>query len=87
MITNYNIPSKAPLPPLVKVREVAKLLSISRSTVHALLDTGELTGSQVGPRKSQKRIHVRITRASLCSFYQKRFGHPLYQALENPFKS
>jgi excisionase family DNA binding protein len=86
MITNNNT-SEDPIPPLVKIREVAKLLSISRATVHALIDSGDLEASQVSPSKAQERLHVRITRHSLLGFYNKRFGHPLNRALENPFKS
>jgi excisionase family DNA binding protein len=69
------------------VREVAKLLSISRATVHALIDGGDLEASQIGPAAKKQRLHVRVTRKSLCGFYQKRFGHPLNRALENPFES
>jgi excisionase family DNA binding protein len=87
MITSSNINAKEPVPLLIKVREVAKLLSISRATVHALIEDGELAASQVGPKKKKKRIHVRITRDSLCKFYEKRFGHPLNRALANPFQS
>jgi excisionase family DNA binding protein len=88
MITTNNNTTKEPVPPLIKVREVAKLLSISRATVHALIQTGELAASKVGPKtKKKQRVHVRITRKSLCSFYQRRFGHPLDRALANPFES
>jgi excisionase family DNA binding protein len=87
MITQTNPTQKEPVPPLIKVREVAKLLSISRATVHALIDNGELAASKVGPDTRKERLHVRITRKSLCSFYEKRFGQPLNRALENPFDS
>jgi excisionase family DNA binding protein len=87
MITHNNINTKDPVPVLIKVREAAKLLSISRATVHALIEDGELAASQVGPKKKKKRVHVRITRESFCDFYQKRFGHPLNRALDNPFQS
>ncbi len=87
MITNVNIFKKEPIPPLLKVREVAKLLSVSRATVHALIDGGDLVASKVNPTKNKKRLHVRITRASLLDFYKERFGHPLARALENPFEN
>jgi excisionase family DNA binding protein len=87
MITNKNPFHKEPVPPLIKVREVAKLLSISRATVHALIDGGDLQASKVGPTDKKQRLHVRVTRSSLCGFYQKRFGHPLNVALANPFES
>jgi excisionase family DNA binding protein len=87
MITNYHISSKPTVPPLLKIRDVAKLLSISRATVHALIEQGDLAASQVGPSDKKQRLHVRVTRQSLCTFYQKRFGHPLDRALENPFQS
>ncbi len=68
------------------MRDVAKLLSVSRATVHALIETGDLEASplQSTKRKAQ-RVHVRIVRASLLKFYQKRFGHALNLALQNPF--
>lgn len=87
MVTNYNIPPKNPVPPLLKIREVAKLLSLSRATVHALIESGDLSASNVNPTPSKKRLHVRVTRSSLLKFYQKRFNHPLTRALENPFES
>lgn len=87
MITNSYISSKEPVPPLLKIRDVARLLSISRATVHALIDSGDLEASQVGPSDKKQRLHVRVTRKSLCGFYKKRFGHPLDRALENPFQS
>ena len=73
------------MPVLVKVREVAKLLSVSRHTVHQLIHDGDLSAADVNPATRRARKHVRITRASLFRFYQKRFGHPLRQALANPF--
>lgn len=86
MITNSNILTKNPVPPLVKVREVAKLLSISRHTVHHLIDSGDLAASQINPSAKMQRKHVRVTRNSLLKFYQKRFGHSLTKALANPFE-
>jgi excisionase family DNA binding protein len=74
-----------PVPVLVKVREVAKLLSVSRHTVHALIENGDLLASEVNPSAAKARKHVRVTRASLLRFYQARFGHPLRKALGNPF--
>ena len=89
MMTNVNFSiQKEPVPVLVKVGEVAKLLSVSRHTVHSLIDSGELSASKVTPpprKRVRPRRHVRITRDSLLKFYQKRFGHPLKQALDNPF--
>jgi len=87
MITISSTSPKEPVPPLVKVREVAKLLSISRTTVHGLIDSGDLTAKKINPSPRKKRDHKRVTRESLLSFYKKRFGHPLARALENPFKS
>jgi predicted DNA-binding transcriptional regulator AlpA len=90
MITNDYIPQKTSIPPLLKVRDVAKLLSLSRVTVHALIESGDLQASSLHPTRPKtkaKRLHVRITRASLIRFYQKRFGHPLNLALQNPFPS
>lgn len=87
MITLSNKTSKEPLPPLIKIREAAKLLSISRATVHALIEGGDLQASKVSPSAKKERLHVRITRKSLCGFYKKRFGQTLDRALENPFES
>jgi len=86
MITNVSfLTPREPVPPLVKIREVAKLLSVSRHTVHNLIESGDLTASDVNPTRQNARRHVRITRVSLLRFYQKRFGHPLRLALANPF--
>jgi excisionase family DNA binding protein len=84
------MPKKEPVPPLIKVREVAKLLSVSRHTVHALIECGDLKAERVNPTKIRKkgfkpRPHVRVTRDSLLKFYQGRFGHPLDRVLANPF--
>ena len=89
MITNDNISTKEPIPPLLKVREVAKILSLSRATIKALIDCGDLKASPINPKPKKKRLreHVRITRQSLLDFYQARFGHPLNRALQNPFQN
>jgi len=70
MIINSPITTKSPLPPLIRIREVAKLLSISRASVHALIDSDDLAASKVSPSPKKKRQHVRITRQSLCDFYR-----------------
>jgi excisionase family DNA binding protein len=70
---------------LVKVRDVAELLSVSRHTVHHLIDSGDLEASEINS-SVKKRRHVRVTRASLLDFYKKRFGHSLTRALANPFE-
>jgi excisionase family DNA binding protein len=88
MLTNVDSVLRKPapeMPVLVKVREVAKLLSVSRATVHHLIQDGDLLAADVNPGQRRARKHVRITRASLMLFYRKRFGHPLRQALANPF--
>jgi len=85
MITISSTAKKEPVPPLVKIRDVAQLLSVSRCTVHALIDSGDLTASEINASKFKKRRHRRVTRESLLVFYRKRFGHPLNRALENPF--
>jgi hypothetical protein len=89
MITNDNILNKEPIPPLLKVREVAKILSLSRATIKALIDSGDLSASPISPKRKKKmlRKHVRITRESLLDFYKGRFGHPLNRALQNPFQN
>jgi excisionase family DNA binding protein len=87
MITISSTAPKEPIPPLVKFREVAQLLSVSRCTVRALIESGDLTASEVNASKCKERRHRRVTRQSLLRFYRKRFGHPLNRALENPFDS
>jgi hypothetical protein len=71
--------------PLLKVRDVASVLSISRQSVRALADSGQLAAHELKltPRKKQ-RTHVRITRASLEAFYEKRFKQKLETALRQP---
>lgn len=87
MIINNTKIKKEPVPPLVKVCEIARLLSISRVTVHHLIDSGDLAAYEIRPtRKKRERFHRRVTLESLLVFYEKRFGHPLPQALANPFK-
>jgi hypothetical protein len=85
MMTNSNILKKEPVPPLVKVRDVAALLSVSRQTVHHLIQSGDLAASKINST-AKERKHVRVTRNSLLTFYRKRFGHSLTRALENPFE-
>jgi len=84
MITNSTT-LKEPVPPLVKVRDVATLLSVSRHTVHHLIDSGDLAASEINST-AKERKHRRVTRESLLGFYKKRFGHSLTRALANPFE-
>jgi excisionase family DNA binding protein len=86
MITISSTAQKEPIPPLVKIREVAQLLSVSRGTVNALIESGDLEASEVNASKFKKRRHRRITRESLLEFYKKRSGHSLKRALANPFE-
>jgi hypothetical protein len=87
MITSNSPPPKVVLPTLLKMREVAKILSLSRGSVQALIESGDLDAQPLNPtgKRRMKRVHVRITRESLLNFYQKRFGQPLQRALQNPF--
>jgi len=87
MIIPTPPPKKNPVPVLVRVRDVASILSLSRHTVHTLIETGDLTGSDVGPSPALKRRHLRVTRGSLYRFYKRRFGHSLNAALANPFET
>ena len=88
MITNQHNTTKPALPALLKVREVAKVLSLSAASVRLLLVSGDLTGSEIIPRRKRKqRVHVRITRESLAKFYKKRFGHEIERALQTPFQN
>ncbi len=87
MITNQNNVTKPTLPPLLKVREVAKVLALSPASVRMLLVSGDLAGSEIVPRRKKKqRVHVRITGESLAKFYKKRFGHDLERAQLIPFQ-
>jgi hypothetical protein len=85
MITNSNIVKNEPVPPLVKVTAVAKFLSVSRCTVHSLIESGHLKASEINAA-SKERKHLRVTRESLLGFYRKRFGHSLTRALANHFE-
>jgi len=87
MITISSTTKKEPIPPLVKFREVAQLLSVSRCTVRALIESGDLEASEINASGNKQRLHRRVTRESLLDFYKKRFGHPLKRALENPFEN
>jgi hypothetical protein len=88
MITNDTLKSKDILPPLLKMRDVAQLLSVSRYCVQALIESGDLEASPLNPtRRRLKRVHLRITSKSLAAFYKKRFGHDLDRALQNPFQN
>ncbi len=87
MITSSPlIVKKNPVPLLVKVNSVAKLLSVSRTTVHSLIDGGDLIAKEINPSRSKRRRHLRITGDSLMKFYKRRFGYSLDAAL-NPLTS
>jgi len=77
---------KESVPPLVKVNSVAQLLSVSRASVHRLIESGDLEASEVNPSMKMQRRHRRVTRESLLAFYKKRFGHSLTRALAHPFE-
>ena len=85
MMINSPILRKPSIPVLVKVSDVAQILSVSRCTVHHLIDSGDLTASEINPT-AKTRKHRRVTRVSLLKFYKKRFGHSLQRALNNPFE-
>jgi hypothetical protein len=81
MVTSLSPTKTAPLP-LLKIRDVAKVLAISRQGVRALIECGDLEARTLHPTgKKMKREHKRITRKSLAKFYKKRFGHELDGAL------
>ena len=86
MITNSATLKTESVPPLVKVTDVAKLLSVSRCTVHSLIENGELKASEINA-SSKERKHMRVTRESLLGFYRRRFGHSLTRALAHPFEA
>lgn len=87
MITNDAPKSKHSLPPLLKVREVAQILSLSRATVQALIECGDLAASEVSPtRRKKQRVHLRIPLKSLAQFYKKRFDQELEHVLQNPLQ-
>lgn len=83
MITFDNNTKKTALPPLVKVNQVTKLLSVSKTTVHNLIDSGDLKAGSLNS-SAKTRKHVLVTSASVEALYQKRFGHSLLRALANP---
>ncbi len=86
MLTSPHSVKKDPVPPLVKVNSVAKLLSVSRTHVHALIDSGDLIAKEINPSTTKGRRHLRITRDSLIVFYKRRFGQTLDRAL-NPVEA
>jgi len=85
MITNSTTAQNELVPPLIKVTDVAKFLSVSRCTVRKLIDCGDLAASDVNPTTKERR-HRRVTRESLLIFYKKRFGHSLTRALAHRFE-
>ena len=78
-------PKKETVPPLLKISDVCKLLSLSPQSVRNLIISGDLAGSEINPENAERR-HIRITRDSLLKFYQKRFGHSLLDALSHSFQ-
>lgn len=87
MITLSSTAKKDPVPALVKICQVAKLLNVSRHTVHHLIESGDLQASDVSSSQKLVRRHKRVTRESLLGFYKQRFGHHLNHPLENPFQA
>jgi hypothetical protein len=82
MATSSSTASKEPSLPLLKIREVAKILAVSRQSVRALIESGDLDARGLHPTgKKMKREHKRITCKSLAKFYKKRFNHELDGAL------
>jgi len=73
--------SENKIPAVVKVCQVAELLSLCHQTVYKLIDDGQLAAADVAT--TAKRRHLRVTRDSLLKFYKKRFGHSLERALAN----
>jgi hypothetical protein len=90
-MTTTNTSEKPPVPILVKVSHVAKILSVSKCTVHKMIECGDLRASEINPEikakpKKKTRRHVRVTRKSLLALYRKRFGHSLQDALVLSFE-
>jgi hypothetical protein len=79
MITNSPTPKQL-VPPLVKIRYVMSLFSVSKQTVHNLIFSGDLKAASLNSA-AKERKHLRITRDSLLALYQKRYGHSLERAL------
>ena len=69
--------SKATHLPLLRINEVAKILTVSRQSVKTLIDNGDLKAGKLNPSSKKKRVHVRVTRESLAKFYRKRFDREL----------
>jgi hypothetical protein len=78
------IKPKGPVPPVLRVSDVAKILSICRQTVHSLIECGELQAHEINAFRRKKRRHVRVTAKSLNDFYQARFGQSLDSVLMKP---
>jgi hypothetical protein len=75
---------KGPVPPVLRVSDVAKILSICRQTVHSLIQCGELKAHEINAYSRKKRRHVRVTAKSLNDFYKARFGQSLDSVLMKP---
>jgi len=82
MVTSTSSPSKDISLPLLRIREVAKILAVSRQSVRALIESGDLEARALHPTgKKMEREHKRITGESLQQFYKKRFRQKLNPAL------
>jgi hypothetical protein len=66
MITNASPPAKVTVPPLLKMREVSKLLSLSRGSVQALIESGDLEAQPLN--FYQKRFGHPLQRALQSPF-------------------
>ncbi|MEM1058016.1 MAG: helix-turn-helix domain-containing protein [Verrucomicrobiota bacterium] len=58
---------------LYRVREAAELLDVSRTTVRNLIECGQLEAGHVGRSANGRRLHLRITAASLDAYLRARF--------------
>jgi hypothetical protein len=85
MSATLELPKKELLPPLLRIGDVARLLSISPQSVRNLILSGDLKASDINAENAERK-HVRITRDSLLKFYKRRFGHCLLDAMANSYQ-
>lgn len=85
MSATLEPPPKETLPPLLRISDVARLLSVSPQMIRNLIISGDLVASGINPETAERK-HFRVTRKSLLTFYKRRFGHSLLDALTNSFQ-
>ena len=60
----------------LKPQEVAELLAVSKDTVHAWIQSGELAAANCSPKAESRKPRWRITQADLDAFHARRANVP-----------